>query len=196
VNDVPVPTGAPDMSSYVAAATANGVDGIVVALAGQDALNFVIAARQTDPKLKMALISTDVVKVTKTLGKSAEGIIESDSFFNAKQAPAANKAYDAAMKAAGFKKGSSELSYAAVQVLAAVAKDLPDITAAAVYDKLPTVSNLSIGLLPPLQFQTGGVGGIPRVYNGCEQATQIKKKKEVPLLPMQNPFTGQTCPTS
>ena len=38
VNDVPVPTGAPDMSSYVAAATANGTDGVVVGLAGQDAL--------------------------------------------------------------------------------------------------------------------------------------------------------------
>ena len=154
-------------------------------------------ARQTDPNLKMALISTDVVKVTKTLGKSAEGIIETAAFFSAKQAKAANKAYDTAMKAAGFKKGSSELSYSAVQVFAAVAKDLPDITAAVVYDKLPTVSGLSIGLLPPLQFQTGGVGGIPRIFNGCEQSTQLKNKKLVPLTPMQNPFTGsQPCPTS
>ena len=196
VNDVPVPTGAPDMSSYVAAATANGTDGVVVGLAGQDALNFVIAARQTDPKLKLALISTDVLKVTKTLGKSAEGIVETSAFFSAKQAKAANKAYDTAMKAAGFKKGSSELSYSAVQVFAAIAKDLPQITAAAVYDKLPTVTGLSIGLLPPLQFQTGGVGGIPRIFNGCEQATQLKGKKLVPLTPMQNPFTAQACPTS
>ena len=100
------------------------------------------------------------------------------------------------MKAAGFKKGSSELSYSAVQVFAAIAKDLPQITAAAVYDKLPTVTGLSIGLLPPLQFQTGGVGGIPRIFNGCEQATQLKGKKLVPLTPMQNPFTVQACPTS
>ena len=195
-NNVPVPTGAPDMSTYVAAATANGVDGVVVGLAGQDALNFVIAARQSNPTLKMALISTDVVKVTKTLGKSAEGIIETTAFFNAKQAKAANKAYDAAMKAAGFKKGSSELSYSAVQVFAAVAKDLPDITSAAVYDKLPTVTGLSTGLLPPIQFQTGGIGGIPRIFNGCEQSTQIKKGKLVPLTPRQNPFTLQACPAS
>ena len=153
-----------------------------------------IAARQADPNLKLALISTDVAKTTKTLGKSAEGIIETAAFFDAKEAKAANQAYDKAMKAAKFKKGSSELSYAAVQMFAAVAKDLPDITAAAVYDKLPTVTGLYIGLLPPLQFQKGGVGGIPRVFNTCERATKIKGKKTVEVQGMVDPFSGTPCP--
>ena len=196
VNDVPVPSGAPDMSSYVAAATANGTDAIVVGLSGDDALNFVIAALQSNPDLKLALISTDLAKTTKALGKQADGILLANAFFDAKEAKAANKAYDKAMKAAKFKKGASELSYAAVQVFAALAKDLPDITGPAVYDKLPTVTGLSIGLLPPLQFQKGGGGGIPRVFNTCERTTQIKGKKTVQVQGMTDPYTGTPCPAA
>ena len=193
VADVPIPTGAPDMSTYVASATAGDPDAIVVGLPGEDALDFVLAARQVDPDLKFGLISTEIGAVTKALGADANGILQVSAFYARSQAKVAWKKWDAAMKAAGFKKETSGLSYAATLVLAEVAKDLPEITGPAVFDALPGVTDLDIGLLPLLQFGEGGIGGIPRIFNACEIALEIKGKKTVPVTAMTDPFSGEEC---
>ena len=67
-NDVPVPTGAPDMSPYVAAALKGGTDAAVVGLAEQDAVNFVLALRQADPNIKIALSATELGDVSRPSG--------------------------------------------------------------------------------------------------------------------------------
>ncbi len=79
-NDVPVPTDAPDMSTYVQAALAGGTDGIVVALPGQQAINFVQAAKQVDPEVKLAIISTEPGPVQDALGSDAAGIIQGPAY--------------------------------------------------------------------------------------------------------------------
>ena len=76
MRDVPVPPGAPDMSPYAAAALQRGTDGIIVTQADQDAVNFVEAIRQVNPKVKIALNATSLGQVNKALGNVAEGIIE------------------------------------------------------------------------------------------------------------------------
>lgn len=196
VHDVAVPQGAPDMSSYVAAALEGGTDGVVIGMAGQDAINFAQALRQANPDVKIAMISTETDNTVKALGEGATGIVQANTEVPGSKAAA--KA-DKAMKAAGFGDTGSGLSYEAVQVFAAVAKDLPEVTAAAVYDKLPTVENLDIGLLPLLQFKTPSGVGIPRIFNDCESAVQLQVKggkvttKPVGSGKLVDPYTGKEC---
>ena len=163
-DDVPVPQSAPDMSSYVQAALANGTDGIVVALAGQDAVNFVQAAKQADPKVKLAVISTEPGAFQKALGDQAAGIIQGLSIIPPTSVKTSEgKRFLNEMKAAGYKETSGFRlnSWLSMQVLAKVAAGLSDVTAAAVYDKLGTTSGLETGLTPPLQWTTPADVGLP-----------------------------------
>ena len=203
VNDVPVPQSAPDMSSYVQAALANGTDGIVVAVGGQDAVNFVQAAKQADPTVKLAVISTEPGAFQKALGGQAAGIIEGPAFLP----PSSVKSKEGTrflkeMKAAGYKdtSGFRLNSWVAMQVLAKVANGLPDVTSAAVYDKLNTTTNLATGLTPPLQWTTTadtGVGAITRVFNLCELAVKLTKGTKVKPVTgkFYDAFAGANCPT-
>jgi ABC-type branched-subunit amino acid transport system substrate-binding protein len=196
-NDVPVPPGAPDMSPYVAAALKGGVDGIIVAQADQDAVNFVQAVRQVNPSIKIALIATELGDVLKALQNNAEGIIETASDTVALK-NTAEKQYEKDMKAAGYTDltGFRLASYASVLVFAKIAEGLPAITAPAVFDALSKATDLDVGLTPPLQFTKGGITGLPRVFNPCVFATKISDGVEVPLTgKFENAFTGAACPT-
>jgi ABC-type branched-subunit amino acid transport system substrate-binding protein len=196
VNDVPVPQGAPDMSAYVQAALANGTDGVLVALSGQDALNFVQALKQADPKVKVAMASTDFGATVKALGKQADGIYNFSYSYLPVIKNAATKKFVAAAKAA--KIPSTGLNtvdeYSAVLAFAAVAKQLPEVTSSAFYDKLPTVSDLDIGMTAPIQFVKGGVAGIPRDFNPCGLLYQLKNGQPTPTTgKFLNPLTDQEC---
>ena len=202
VNDVPVPQSAPDMSSYVQAALANGSDGIVVALSGQDAVNFVQAAKQADPKVKIAVISTEPGAFQKALGDQAAGIIEGLSILP----PLSVKTSQGTrflneMKAAGYKdtSGFRLNSWLAMQVLADTAKGLPEVTSAAVFDKLSTTTGLATGLTPPLQWTTPANVGLPlaRVFTGCELAVKLTKGKKVKPVTGKffDAFADEDCPT-
>lgn len=196
-NDVPVPTGAPDMSPYVAAALKGGTDAAVVGLAEQDAVNFVLALRQADPNIKIALSATELGDVIKALGGNAEGIIQVASDTIALK-NTAEKQYEKDMKAAGYTDltGFRLASYASVMVFQKIAERLPSITAAAVFNALDQAKDLNTGLTPPLQFTIGGVAGLPRVFNPCLFATRISGGVEVPLTgKFENAFTGKQCPT-
>jgi ABC-type branched-subunit amino acid transport system substrate-binding protein len=195
-NDVPVPPGAPDMSPYVAAALKGGTDGIIVGQAEQDAVNFVLALRQADPGIKIALSATQLGDVLKALRGNSEGIIEVASDTIALKNPA-EKQYEKDMKAAGYTNltGFRLASYASVMVFGKVAARLPRMTAAGVFDALGQSRDLNVGLTPPLQFTTGGVAGLPRVFNPCLLATRISDGVAVPLTgKFQNAFTGNQCP--
>ena len=187
---MPVPQGAPDMSSYVEATLAGGTDGIVVALSGQDAVNFVQAARQADPDVKLAVISTEPGAFADALGGDASGIIQGPTTLppTVVKTPEGNR-FLKEMKAAGYKdtSGFRLNSWIAMQVLATIANDLPEVTAAGVYDQLGVTTGLETGLTPPLQWTTPADVGLalPRVFSGCELAVKLTKKGTV------KPVTGK-----
>jgi ABC-type branched-subunit amino acid transport system substrate-binding protein len=201
-DDVPVPQSAPDMASYVQAALANGTDGIVVALAGQDAVNFVQAAKQADPKVKLAVISTEPGAFQKALGGQAAGIIQGLSIVPPTSVKTSEgKRFLNEMKAAGYKETSGFRlnSWLSMQVLADVADGLTDVTGAAVYDKLGTTTGLETGLTPPLQWTTPADVGLPlaRVFTGCELAVKMTKGKNVKPVTGKffDAFADEECPT-
>ena len=76
---------------------------------------------------------------------------------------------------------------------AAVAEQLPEVTATALFEKLPSVQGLNIlGL--PVQFTTGGVGGLPRVFNPCILGTTLRDGESQPLTgKFVDAFTGRQC---
>jgi ABC-type branched-subunit amino acid transport system substrate-binding protein len=200
-NDVPVPNDAPDMSSYVQAALAGGTDGIVVGLSGQQATNFVQAAKQADPNVKIALVSTEPAKTRAALGSEATGIIQESPFLG----PSIEKTkegarYRAEMKAAGYPTDDNGINgWLSMQVLASVAQGLPDVTAPALFDKLSTTTGLNTGLTPPLQFTTPANIGIalPRIFNVCTIGIQLTRGNKVKALTgkFYDPYSGQDCPT-
>jgi len=194
---VPVPAGAPDMSPYAAAALTGGTDGIVVSETAQDAVNFVLAVRQQNPHIKIALISTSLGDVIKALGTNAEGIIEVASETIALK-NRAEQQYEKDMKAAGYSNltGYRLAAYASVQIFRTVAEGLPKITPPAVFNALRGASSLPTGLTPPLQFRTSELAGLPREFNVCVFMTQIKGGQPVPITgKFENSFTGRSCST-
>ena len=197
MRDVPIPVGAPDMSPYAAAALKDGTDGVVVTETDQDAVNFVVAVRQVNPKIKIALISNSLAEVIRALGKDGEGIIETASETIALK-NRAERQYEKDMKAAGYSDvtGFRLASYAGVQLLRTVAQRLPRITAPAVFNALHEARNVTTGFTPPLQFMTGGVAGLPRVFNACMLSMRIMDGKPVPITgKFENAFTGKECAT-
>ncbi len=99
------------------------------------------------------------------------------------------------MEAAGFKEitGFRTNTYSAVQVVAKVLEPLPEKTAAALYAALPTVTDLKVDLLPPLQFTTPA-GAIPRVFNVCGLYQQLNDGEFTTLTDgFIDMFTGKPC---
>ena len=197
MRDVPVPVGAPDMAPYAAAALRSGTDGIVVTQADQDAVNFVEAVRQANPKVKIALNATSLPEVNKALGRNADGIIENGATTTALQ-NTAERQYERDSRAAGYTNltAYSLASYAAVRLVQRIANGLPRTTGPAVFNALRRSTNLETGFTPPLQFRKGGVAGLPRVFNACLFAFRIHGGKQVPISgKFENAFTGKPCPT-
>lgn len=200
---VPVPTDAPDMSTYVTASLANDTDAVVVALPGQQSINFIQAAKQANPDVKLALISTEPGPVLEALGDQAEGVIEGPTTLSpsmtTKVAKKATKQFVADLKAAGFKETSGFRlnSWISMQVLKTIADGLPDVTSAAVFDKLNTTTDLKTGLMPPLQWTKGeAVPGLPRVFNACEMAVKLTASGKIKPVTGKffDPFADANCP--
>ncbi len=193
VNDVAVPAGAPDMAAYVASAMQGGTDGVVVGLFGQDATNFIIQLRQTDPEVHIAATATDFAAVIEAVGDAADGIVITEFF--SLEGDAVDQ-FEADMQEAGYDEfsGFRRNAYASVKVVAEVAAGLADVTAAELWAALPAVEGLDIGLMPPLQFTTGGFGGIPRLFNVCTQYAALDGGESVVFSDgFVNPFTGEAC---
>jgi ABC-type branched-subunit amino acid transport system substrate-binding protein len=197
MRQVPIPAGAPDMSPYAAAALKDGTDGIVVAEPGQDAVNFIIAVRELNPNVKIALGASSVSEAISALGKSGDGImlVESDTIALKSRA---EQRYERDMRAAGYTNLTDWRlnSYASVMLFENIAERLTRITAPAVFDALSHAKNIATGVTPPLQFINGGVAGVPRDFNPCVFETVITDGRQVPTTgKFENVFTGKSCPT-
>ena len=197
MRQVAVPPGAPDMSPYAAAALEHGTDGIVVTQANQDAVNFVQAVRQANPKVKIALNATSLGQVNQALGSEADGIIENGATTTALKSSAESQ-YEKDMRAAGYADltGYRLPAYAAVRLVQTLGQTMSNVNAPAVFNALQHATNLQTGLTPPLQFTRGGVAGLPRVFNPCLFAIRIEAGRHVPMTgKFENAFTGETCRT-
>jgi ABC-type branched-subunit amino acid transport system substrate-binding protein len=195
VNEVAIPAGAPDLASYVEAATANGTDGIILAITGQDAINFIesfISSGKTG--VKFALITTDAAAVIKAIkGQKLD-------FYGSVSLDRRNKQFLADMKAAGFKEtpvGQEVVSYAAVMAVAEAAKGLATLDGPSLYAKLPTITNLDLGsILPIVDFTQAGkpVPLATRVSNVCIKISKLGKTDYViQSKNWINAFTGEQC---
>jgi ABC-type branched-subunit amino acid transport system substrate-binding protein len=194
-NDVSIPIGAPDMATYVASVLEGGTNGVLVGLSGQDATNFIIQLRQAAPDVPISATTTEFAAVVEALGEASDGIYVTDFFDNENTDPEAWDEYVGAMEAAGFDEfsGFRRNSFAAVQVVAEVVQGLPDRTAAALYDALPTVQGLEIPLLPGLQFTAPAMPGL-RLFNTCGLYQQLEGGEFTTLTDgFIDMFTGAPC---
>lgn len=195
-NDVAIPPGAPDMATYVESALEGGTDGVLVGLTGQDATNFIIQLRQTAPDVPIAATTTEFTAVLEALGDAANGIYVTDFFHDETTDPEAYAEFSSAMEAAGFDElgGFRRNSFTAVQVVAAVLGELPELTGPALYAALPTVEGLEVPLLPPLQFTVPKVEMAPRIFNVCGIYQQLDGAEFTTLTDgFIDTFTGEPC---
>jgi ABC-type branched-subunit amino acid transport system substrate-binding protein len=194
-NDVPVPTGAPDMASYVEAAVSGGTDAVMVVLTGSDALNFVQTLRQSEPDIAVAIAATDFTALAEALGDDINGILTFSYLYDASFDLDASRQYLEDLENAGFEEDlNSEDVYAAVLTFAEIAKMLPKIDAASFFEILPTIQGLPNPLGPDIQFVEGGVAGLPRVFSSCGLLYKFEDQEPVALSDeFVDAFTGEPC---
>jgi branched-chain amino acid transport system substrate-binding protein len=196
LNKVAVPDRAPAMASYVEAATANGSDGIVLAISGHDAINFIQSYLSLgNTGVKFALVTTDAAAVLDvSKGEKNLDVFGSASFDRR------NKQFLKDMLAAGYKKvpvGEEITSYAAVMAVAQAAQGLTTLDAPSLYAKLPTVNALDLGsIMPVVDFTKAGqiIPVAPRVSNACVKTTKLGKREFViQSKSWADAYTGVTC---
>lgn len=183
-NDVAIPIGAPDMATYVASVLQDGTDGVLVGLSGQDATNFIIQLRQTNPDAAIAATTTEFASVVEALGDAADGILVTGFFDDDTTDPEAWQQFVDDLAASGFVDdpedpsadqtgGFRNNSYSAVQAVAEVLSGIDGRTGQALTNALNETEGLELPLTPPLQFVAGGVAGIPRIFNPCGVYRQL-----------------------
>jgi hypothetical protein len=112
--------------------------------------------------------------------------------------------YLADMEAAGFDEVGDFRNdmYAATVVFAEIAKQLPagQVTAAGIWDLLPTQTEVRTGLTPPINFSApypvpnSPIPGL-RVFNVCVQIATLDAEGLAVLQPgFIDPFTAEDCP--
>jgi branched-chain amino acid transport system substrate-binding protein len=196
VHDVPVPPGALDMSTYAAAALADGVDGVIIGVDAQDAINLIQAIRQANPTVTIAMISTQVGDVIEALGEGSDGLLRSVALSDELDTERAQQ-YKDDMAAAGFDDRTAFRinGWASVRLVADVAADLADITAAALFDAFNGVTEIRTGVSAPLQWQQAPVPTLPRVFNWCMLTLKVAGGDEAPTTgKFIDPVTGRECP--
>lgn len=198
-NDVGIPVGTTDMAPYVQAVLANDTNAVIVGLPGAQATPFITELRATDPDIPIAMLGTRRELVFDALGDDANGIIEALFFLPPTYENDATRQYVEAMDEAGFddNRGFRINAYGAVLAFADAANRLEgDLTAEALFEFLPTIEDLDIGLTPPIQWAEGGVGGLDRVFSSCAFITEIEDGSQVPVFDtFRDAFTFEECPT-
>lgn len=199
VNDIAVPADAPDMASYAAAALDGGADGIVLALGSQQAINFIQAARQTDPDVVIGFVASGLDEVIEALGAGADGLILAEFLVPPDVETDGTAEYIQEMTDAGFEDVGAfrNTAWLSVHVFADVAAELPEITNASVFEALGQTEGLASPLTPPIQFTTGGVFDLPRVFTGCTYATTLNAEgvAEPVTGTFFDPFADAECET-
>jgi len=197
-NDVPVPNGAPDMAPYVQAVLANGTDAVLTVLPGTDSTAFIKQLKKDAPNIAIGIIGTQKEKVADALGADSDGLFEALGYLPPSYPNAATRAFVENMNKLGFTetRGFRLNAYAAVLAFVEAAKRAPEPTSAALWDALPTMSGIDIGLTPPIQWIQGNVGGFERVFTSCSFIVRYSGGEELPVYDsFRDAYTGQDCPT-
>ncbi len=186
-NTVAVPPGAPDMSSYVAAATGGGTDAVIVIMTPQDLANFTKALRQSGSEIPVISDSANVLRAMNagftdemegvyavSWGKPATLTDDPDVTQFLKEMDA--KDPDAT------KDDTATNVWVSVHLFADIVKDMPQIDAAAVTAAMPSVTDYESGIFPPTNFSQVQqlLPGI-RLFNTSVLFTQIKAGEFVPV---------------
>jgi ABC-type branched-subunit amino acid transport system substrate-binding protein len=195
---VAVPVTAPDLSSYIASATAQQISGIAEILPGQQAVQFIQQVRSSSPKTVIALEATNISSTLKALGSQAAGLIESSDFLPLNVPSPVTTQYKHEMASAGYKNltGFREDPWLAVHTFATMYQKLSSPTAGSFYSSLSQATGVKTGITPPLQWTHGGVGGFPRLFNACEVEEKLTKSGQANSVngKFYNPFTNTQCP--
>ena len=186
-NTVAVPPGAPDMSSYVAAATGGGTDAVIVIMTPQDLANFVKALRQSGSQIPVISDSANVLRaINAGFADEMEGVyaISWGKPATVTDDPAVAqflKEMDAKDPKA-TKDDTATNAWVSVHMFADIVKDMPQIDAASVTAAMPTVTNYESGIFPPANFSKVQtlLPGI-RLFNTSVLFTQVKNGQFVPV---------------
>jgi ABC-type branched-subunit amino acid transport system substrate-binding protein len=186
-NTVAVPPGAPDMSSYVAAATGGGTDAVIVIMTPQDLANFVKALRQSGSQIPVISDSANVLRaINAGFADEMEGVyaISWGKPATVTDDPAVAqflKEMDAKDPKA-TKDDTATNAWVSVHMFADIVKDMPQIDAASVTAAMPTVTNYESGIFPPTNFSQVQtlLPGI-RLFNTSVLFTQVKGGQFVPV---------------
>ncbi|MCB1007223.1 MAG: ABC transporter substrate-binding protein [Acidimicrobiales bacterium] len=196
-----VPTGAPDMATYVEDATGDGQDGVMMVLEGEDNSNFVLTAVQDaspDVLFAISVASQEPTRnLVEQLGDDSDRLftIVNEKPWTLEDDPAVAE-YRADMEAAGFDEFSDfrMRSYMAVMAVEQVAADMDVIDAPSLYEELGTVDDLDLGLMPPVDLTEGGKGGFARLFNICVAYASVEVESPVMLTgDFFDPTTGEPC---
>ncbi|HEY3258769.1 MAG TPA: ABC transporter substrate-binding protein [Pseudonocardiaceae bacterium] len=168
---VPVPAGAPDMSSYAAAVLQNKPDGVYIAMAPADIDKLIMAIRQTGSKVAISRSGTSLSGTSlTTLGPAAEGILINAQFPPNSSSNPAIQEFITAMKAEDPSASLSDTaknSWAAVMLFKQAAERATSIDPAGIKAALDS-NTFDLKLLPEVQFKTPNpaVGAdFPRAFN-------------------------------
>ena len=171
---VSVPGDATDLAPQVATATANGTDGVIGLVIGDQNGKLFNELANTGYKGKIATASVFLTpEILTSLKTQLEGtlVVNLTTPTTTKGVPGI-KLYLKDMKAFDnklFKSDTSVFAWAAMWLFERVAKTLPEITPAAVLDAMGKLQNYDMGgIVPPLtttQPFTGGVFDLPRLFN-------------------------------
>jgi branched-chain amino acid transport system substrate-binding protein len=159
VNEVTIPLQAPDMSSFVAAATRDNADAIIAITTDQDLVNFVRALRQSGSELPVIAVNNNITRAI-DLGfvEDLEGVYGVSFMLPATETD--NETVARYVKELddhnpdATKDELSENAWASVQLFAEVARGLDQISSKTLVDQLQTLEDYDPGLLPTLSFTT------------------------------------------
>jgi branched-chain amino acid transport system substrate-binding protein len=187
LNSVALPMNSPDMSPYVAAATAHGADGISMILQPADLENFVKAAKQAGFQGKLVSDSANVLRdIQNGFTSDMNGVYTVDECLPATDTsnPAVQKMDNEvnAVDTKVVKDYTVEDAWASVYLLAQAAKGMTNITAPAVLAAMPSVTNFDVGVFPPVNFSQP-ITTIPglHIFNPYVVYEQVQNGKLVPV---------------
>jgi len=187
---VGVPAGAPDMSSYVANALSDGVDGVVLFTTAGDAAKMVQAIRDSGADdVVIGFAVSNANDLIDALGDDAEGLVTASSQRQVSETDHPGVAqYVEEMENAGLEPGNSEYSFnswASVHLFAEVAATLTDVTPEGVLEAMATATYDSGGLYPDLDFAEPVTdlpisAGAPRIFTSEVEFVTVEDGGLVP----------------
>jgi branched-chain amino acid transport system substrate-binding protein len=187
VNTVAIPMNSPDMSSYVAAATANGTNGISIILQPADLENFVKAAKQASFTGSLVSDSANTLRdIVNGFASTMNGIYAVDECYPASYTSnpsvAAMNAQIDAVDPHVVKDYTVEDAWASVYLFKQVAQGMSTVTGASIIAAMPSVTNFTTGVFPPIDFSKP-ITAIPglHIYNPYVLFEQVKNGVLVPV---------------